>query len=444
MVATLRRLKGNVKILILIEPLWGIPYNLIAPLATLYMVALGVTDVQLGILLSAGLVCQVFFAIGGGIMADKLGRHRTTMLGDLFGWSLACAVWAISGNYWFFLVAVVLNCFEQVNQSAWICLLVEDAKQEDIMHMFTWIAIGGLVTVFIAPLSGLLIRQFSLVPVARGIYALFSVTMLFKSMITWRFCKETKPGRKRMEDVRGMSLRAMLTESVQTAKSLLQKRATAFLLPITMLLSVTSMITTSFSALYMNSVLGISEQWITAFPIITALVQITFLFALQRLMDRLRLKPPLATGVLLLIVCQLLLVLCPPGSIGVIALYVLLNSCAMAMIYPRREALLAKHMDPNNRARSISIFGACNLLLSAPFGYVAGRLSGIDRRLPFLYCYCVVHHFTRADVVFSRQRSFVGRRGGKIKFDFLYKLSCMIKPPRKAAASRRFFARSAG
>ena len=29
--------KGNPRTLVLIEPLWGIPYNLIAPFATLYM-----------------------------------------------------------------------------------------------------------------------------------------------------------------------------------------------------------------------------------------------------------------------------------------------------------------------------------------------------------------------------------------------------------------------
>ena len=38
--------KGNPRTLVLIEPLWGIPYNLIAPFATLYMYTQGVTDVQ--------------------------------------------------------------------------------------------------------------------------------------------------------------------------------------------------------------------------------------------------------------------------------------------------------------------------------------------------------------------------------------------------------------
>ena len=39
--------KGNPRTLVLIEPLWGIPYNLIAPFATLYMYTQGITDVQI-------------------------------------------------------------------------------------------------------------------------------------------------------------------------------------------------------------------------------------------------------------------------------------------------------------------------------------------------------------------------------------------------------------
>ena len=43
---------GNPRTLVLIEPLWGIPYNLISPFATLYMYAQGITDVQIGLILS--------------------------------------------------------------------------------------------------------------------------------------------------------------------------------------------------------------------------------------------------------------------------------------------------------------------------------------------------------------------------------------------------------
>ena len=31
-------------------------------------------------------------------------------------------VWAVSNNFWLFLAAAILNCFEQINQTAWYCL----------------------------------------------------------------------------------------------------------------------------------------------------------------------------------------------------------------------------------------------------------------------------------------------------------------------------------
>lgn len=54
--------QGNPRTLVLIEPLWGIPYNLISPFATLYMYTQGVTDVQIGLILSIAMVFQVFFS----------------------------------------------------------------------------------------------------------------------------------------------------------------------------------------------------------------------------------------------------------------------------------------------------------------------------------------------------------------------------------------------
>ena len=45
LIRVLRENGGNPRTLVLIEPLWGIPYNLIAPFATLYMYTQGITDV---------------------------------------------------------------------------------------------------------------------------------------------------------------------------------------------------------------------------------------------------------------------------------------------------------------------------------------------------------------------------------------------------------------
>lgn len=53
---TVLHLEGNPKICLLTEPLWGIPYNLYSPYVSVYMAALGLDPLQVGV------VSTVFFA----------------------------------------------------------------------------------------------------------------------------------------------------------------------------------------------------------------------------------------------------------------------------------------------------------------------------------------------------------------------------------------------
>ena len=55
--------KGNARGCIYTEALNGIPNNLLIPFASVYMLALGVNDAQIGLILSVGWVCQLILAI---------------------------------------------------------------------------------------------------------------------------------------------------------------------------------------------------------------------------------------------------------------------------------------------------------------------------------------------------------------------------------------------
>jgi len=116
LIELLKNNKGNPRTLILMEPLWGIPYNLIAPFATLYMYTQGITDVQIGLILSIAMFVQVFFSFFGGIITDKFGRKFTTMMGDFFGWCVACLIWSVSGNFWLFLLQFYLTVLSRLTR----------------------------------------------------------------------------------------------------------------------------------------------------------------------------------------------------------------------------------------------------------------------------------------------------------------------------------------
>ena len=391
--------KGNPRTLVLIEPLWGIPYNLIAPFATLYMYTQGITDVQIGLILSITMVVQVFFSFFGGILTDKLGRKFTTMMGDFFGWTLACLIWAISNNFWLFLAAAILNCFEQINQTAWYCLLIEDANPKDLVGIYTWVNIGGLVAIFFAPLSGLFVSSYSVVPVVRVLYALFSLTMVTKTFITFKFCHETKQGKIRRAETKGVSVFHMLGEYRQLIPLLLKDKGVLKAVAVSVILYITNIVSTNFFSLYVTQRLGLSENYLALFPILNAAVMLIFMVGIQHRMSAAKFRVPLWVGLGLYCVAALALIFSPADNLGFVLVYVFAAAVAAALVNPRKDALLQLNINPQERARLNALIMASTIALSCPFGYLAGWLSSLDRRLPFAFTFLL---FITAMVVIGR------------------------------------------
>ena len=70
-----------------------------------------------------------------------------------------------------------------------------------------------------------------------------------------------------------------------------------------------------------------------------------------------------------------------------------------ALVNPRKDALLQLNINPQERARLNALIMASTIALSSPFGYLAGWLSSLDRRLPFVFTFLL---FLTAMVVVGR------------------------------------------
>ncbi|MFV0399473.1 MAG: MFS transporter [Oscillospiraceae bacterium] len=380
----LYNIKGNPRTCVFIEPLWGIPNSLIAPFSAVYMRAMGVSDIEIGFALSAAMVAQVFCAFFGGIIADKLGRKATTILGDFFGWVIPCAIWAGAQNYWFFLLAMVLNSFEQVNQTAWVCLLVEDAEPKHILGMWNWIMIAGQLAVFFSPLSGYLINNYSLVPVMRVLYAMFSIFMLIKCFITIRGTTETAQGKVRMREAKGIGVGEMVKGYWKLIPKMLRNSGTVRVLVIMVVLHITSIISGNFYSLYATGGLGIPESYLAYFPIIRAVIMLLFFFIIDHNLNKYRVKIPMSAGLILYIACQLLVVFSPKNTVVPLIFYTIFEAIAHAMVFPRKELMTAFFVDKQERARIVALLTTFMILFASPFGGISGVLSKADGRLPFV------------------------------------------------------------
>lgn len=402
LIELLKNNKGNPRTLIFMEPLWGIPYNLIAPFATLYMYTQGITDVQIGLILSVSMLVQVIFSFFGGIITDKRGRKFTTMMGDFFGWGIACLVWAVSDNFWLFLIAVLLNSFEQINQTAWYCLLIENADSKDLLGIYTWVNIGGLVAIFFAPISGLLINAFTVVPVVRILYFVFAVNMLIKVFVTFWHCEETRQGEIRMAETKDISVLRMLYEYKDLIPKVLANKEIMKVLIISVILHITNLVSTNFFSLYVTQRLGVEDRYLAFFPILNAAVMLIFMIGIQHRLEAVKFRIPMWIGLVLYAGCSMLLILAPIGNMPFIIIYVFTAAVASALVMPRKDALLQLNINPKERARINALIMSFTIAFSSPFGYFAGWLSSIDRRLPFVFTFTI---FIVAIIIVGRIRN---------------------------------------
>jgi MFS family permease len=383
LIKSLFELRGNPRGCVYAEPIWGIPYNLFAPYQSVFMVALGLADSQIGLIVTVSGVLQVFLAILSGPVTDKLGRRWTTLLFDLVAWSLSSLIAAFAQDFWWFLVAGLVNSFWRFTQNSWTCLLIEDADKDQLVPVFSWIYIANTLVGFVAPLAGILIARFTLVPTTRGLY-LFAVAMFsIKAFVTFFLTKETAQGRIKMEETRGASLLSSLRGYGAVLRKVLRSPDTLYLGAIMIILNVAGMVSASFWGILATKKLGLPDSAISYFPFIKSTVLILMLFLATPSLAKLHFRIPMAVGFALYAAAMALYATAPVGGFAFLVAGAILEAGGMAVANPLVDRMNVLAVDPKERARIQSMLFVCVILVSSPFGWIAGILSQADKGLPF-------------------------------------------------------------
>lgn len=395
LVASLLELRGNARACVYTEPLFGIPYNLYMPFFAVYMYALGLDDRMIGIVTSIGLFIQIFTAIFGGIITDRLGRKRATFIFDTFSWSLSLLIWTFAQDYRWFIVAAIINAFNQVPNNSWTCLLVEDAEPRHILHMYTWVNLSGQFAVFFAPLSGLLVNALGVVPAMRILLFFAFVSLTSKFIILNVYATETSVGRERMEATRSESYLSQLTGYRRVLSEIWRTPRTRLLLFIFVILNMTTIVSNNYLSLYLTLNVGLPEAVLPIFPMVRAAIMLLFLFGFQRIISRFSYRAPLLFGLALCAISQGLLTLSPQMGLLVLIPSIVLESVGAAIIWPQKDALQTIWVNPNERARTLSLLYVLQLALSTPFGWITGEVSQWNRTAVFvlngaLYLLCAI------------------------------------------------------
>jgi MFS family permease len=372
--------------------MWGLSMMLVLPYASVFMLALGVKDQQIGLLATISMLSQVVFGLLSGVLTDKLGRRLTTAVFDVIAWAIPCLIWAFAQNFWWFLAASVINGAWQVTQNSWDCLLVEDVDRGEITKVYSLVKVAGEFSALFAPIAALLVSQFGLVPAVRVLYLNAFVIMSAKIVLLYRLTTETAVGRLRREQTRGVSAWRLLGEYRGVLPLILRSKGTIFSLAIAAIVGAVALINGTFWQVVINQHLGVPDPLLPFFPMVRSVLSVVFFFTVIPWLTHGRhLQRPTLWGFVSYLGGQVLLVLIPAADGGpawstyaLLGVCLLLDAFGASILFMLAESLVALHVDRDERSRVMAIQRTVVMLVTAPFGWISGWLSGMDRTWPFI------------------------------------------------------------
>ena len=379
---SLRELRGNARVAVFHEPFWSIPYGFYSFYLSLYMKSQGVTDVQIGFLISLNFIIGTILALFAGVMVDKIGRRRTTILFGLISWPGSALLNFFAHSFWMFALAQIVCAFSKISDIGWQLILIEDADDEQRLTSFNMFGIIDILAGFFTPVAGVIVGNLGLVKAERG-FLLFGAICMFIMIIHRHFkFHETDMGRLAVERSRAVSYWGTLKNSLKQMKSVAASgnRKLSCVLVIVVLFNAYQPIgaySSLYFAPYLTDVVGLDTAVISVLGIVNSLFMLSvYLFAVPA-MSHFNKLFSLTVGLSVQILSMFLHIFLPAGSIAWAVVSVALFSVGFGLCRPFLDALMAEASPETERS---GIYALKNVLISLASA-LAGSLSGFLYRL---------------------------------------------------------------
>ncbi len=384
LIDTLIHAKGNERACLWMEPLWGIPYNLYLPFVSVYMVALGMEPLMIGLNATISLISQMIWALLSGPLTDKLGRRRCTFIFDILSWSVPALLWMSAQNeYWFYL-ASAFNGMYRITENSWTLLFVEDSPDDKLVNLYSLTSIAGLLAGFIVPLSFLFVEKYSVVPTMRFLYGLTFVMMTAKFILLYHKTQETTIGQRRMEEYRLHSMKDHLLGSLQVLLTMLKNRRIMLTVALLACYGATRSVYDNFWPIFVTDKMGIEEKYLSLFSTIRSIVLMASYFVIVPRLNVRRFMKPVTSAFAALAFILIPLLLLKSGNAVLLSLGVFIEALSYSVLMPLVSSLQMLNVSREERARMNGLLISMCLLITSPVGLAAGALSEIDRALPFV------------------------------------------------------------
>lgn len=375
----LRLLDGmspNGRVTALSEPFWAIPFAMISVYATPYMLALGLTERQVGLAQTVLVATQLTSSLFSGTLTNVLGRRRTTLLFDTISWFMACVVWAIARNPAAFYLAAFLNGINRIVFVSFTCLLTEDASPDQRLRNYSGVHFMVLGGGLFAPVAGLLVSRIGLISGARTIYGVSAGVMLL--MFILRHLAWTEPTKSAV--IVKTSISVGIIDSLRYFFSHRSTRLAYLLQAIKQFMTIFKPL---FLYAYLRDHLKLSDGIVSGIPpLLSVTTMILLVWVLPKVTPAAR-RGFLAGGLASGGISALLLVLVPRFGLGALALSVLADGVSAAFSRPLIDSLWADSLQDEKRAIQLGAGHLLTGIITVPAGALAAELYTRSPSMPF-------------------------------------------------------------
>lgn len=377
LIDSFRVLKGNTRISVIFQPLWGIPYALFNFYLGLYMKAQGITDQQIGELIAIGFISGTIFSLFSGVITDYLGRKKTTLIFDLIAWPLALLIYIFADNYWLFVLAALCNNVTRIVNVSFTLMMVEDATNEERKAAFTLSNIITIASGVVVPCAGVLVGKVGVIPAERSLLALAVVSMTVMAFWRNRYYVETQIGSEILRENQHQKVitSPRLNLFGNTFAYLKRKPSALVAMVISVLFNVylpIGTISSLYFAPYLTECLKQSETLISFLGVANSL---TMLLVLVLILPRL--QPgllPLMVGLVFQLFALVSLILVPPGNFWPLIIVIVCYALGFGLFRPLVDALFADITEGKERAGLYGLNNTITSIMSALAGFYSGRL----------------------------------------------------------------------
>ncbi|MGE5559193.1 MAG: MFS transporter [Bacillota bacterium] len=397
-------LKGNARIAVLFQPLWGLPYFLYKFYLSLYMMSQGVTKREIGYLISLGFIFGALFSFFSGIVTDAWGRRMTTLIFDMISWPGAVLFYLIGGSYWIFVLATLINSTVRIVSVSWNLMIVEDADRRQQVGAFNWLNIINISTGVLTPLAGLLVLHLGIIRAEKILLVFAAVSMSVMIIARHHYFRETKIGLEILKEHRekGKALwrRNLYRPALDAYKGKPDVKMASWLLVLFNAYLPVGTFNSLYFAPYLTEVLKLDKSAISFLGGVLSLMMLLVFSLVMPVLSKRNHIPIMVWGILLQILSLTMMVFIPRGHFLLAVVSVAVFATGYAVTKPFIDTFLADVTSGRERAGVFALNNTITMITSAVFGFVSGYLYDICQPLIYiasiailLVCICILTRF---------------------------------------------------